>query len=284
MKHHIELPQSSDTPVSSVAGDGWQCHYGYARCAEARATDEPGQDYVALRVYDSGLLFVVCDGVSQSYYGDFAARFAGNRVLDWLSSLQYAELEPDIPRLQHELNGYLLDATHTATEQLDGYALHADVNGLLREVLLDKKRQVSSAMYVGGRLDFPGERHPAGRLVLVWQGDMRVRLWMGDRERGLLREVPEATFGGSFHTRERWNSVSGPVGGMPNVYSSGVIREDGEGNGTLLVYSDGLAALDSLLQPPDGQLVRYMSEQAADPDSDDMSVVQINWHLDKCRT
>lgn len=274
MGRSIYLPQDSDAAVNRLVGHAWQCAYGYMRSAESRATGESGQDYLALREHDAGLLFVVCDGVGQSYYGDFAARFVGDRLLDWLSDAHGAHAERDEAWMQQELGRFLLHATEEATAQLERHEMHPGVHGLLRDVLLDKKKQGSSAMYVGGRLDFPDRRRPDGALLLVWQGDIRLRLWTGAQER-------EAAFGGSFQTRHRWNSASGPVGGMPSVYSGSLPRGGDKEQSTLLVYSDGLAALDNRRQPPGGQLGQYIAEQAADPACDDMSVVQIDWQMDK---
>ena len=246
----------------------WDYHYGYSRSAESRAADDRGQDYLTFQEDGGSIIFVLCDGISMSYYGDFAARFLGNCLLDWLNSLPEGIQNEE--SLQQQLDQLLRERAVRATERLKYHQIPPHIRGIHREVLASKKELGSSAIYGCGRIDFPGERYPEGRIVLAWQGDIRLRLWAEQKE-------CTAKLGDRFHTSHQWNSKSGPVGGMPHVHCESLC---GEGDrGAVLLYSDGLKGIDSWNVIAGSQLSQAMTNEARNPSSDDMSVFYVRWNF-----
>lgn len=65
-------------------GAGIVIHLGFRRSTDLDAADKPGQDYAVARGGDGYVVGVVADGVSQSFYGDLAARSVGERLLRYL--------------------------------------------------------------------------------------------------------------------------------------------------------------------------------------------------------
>lgn len=254
--------------MEQISRPGWSCRYGYSRATECREADDPGQDYLTLDIGDNRLQFVLCDGISQSYYGELAAKLVGDRLLDWLADIGVPS-PADQVQLQRRWENSLRELTITADELLRQHVISPDIQGMLREVLSDKKRLGSATMYCGGRIDFPDNAIPEGRILLAWQGDIRCRIWNG------TAEATEARLGNRFDTREQWNSVAGSIGGRPHLMVDRLLRENKRGE--LLIYSDGLQVLDRLDIVPAQQLAAAAAEEARHPASDDISYLQIQW-------
>ncbi|MFD0588495.1 hypothetical protein ACFQZE_10815 [Paenibacillus sp. GCM10027627] len=270
MTINIRLSQQEETNIVDVERSHWNYRYAYARSAEAKANGDIGQDYLTLIEEKDYIAFALCDGVSMSYFGDFAAQFVGDSLIEWLKALD--ESMSGAEMLSGRLNQYLIEKAGEAGKKLDNYPLPPGINGMFREVLLSKKSLGSGTMYSCGRIDKPGPAYPQGRIVLAWQGDSRIRIWSGARERADL-------LGDRFHTRERWNSVSGPVGGTPHVYAGG-LTPLGE-TGAVLLYSDGLQAIDGAGRINSDMITGHISRESMNPSSDDMSVFHLQWHCNK---
>ncbi|PQP89513.1 hypothetical protein [Paenibacillus sp. AR247] len=147
--------QAQEQPLASHSGRVL-CRYAYGRAMETLLQGENGQDFVGVQTYGDVCNFVLCDGVSMSYQGDFAARFLGNTLLDWLdhtrdwSSAGFTE--------------FMTSITESASAQLRRLAPPGGVPSLLREVLEDKQRMGSQSMYICGRIELPISRKKQGRL------------------------------------------------------------------------------------------------------------------------
>lgn len=246
----------------------WSYQYGYSRSAEARELGDTGQDYVTFIEGEDSIVFALCDGISMSYYGDFAASFLGESLRDWLTTLDPASNETT--ELSHQLYELLKVKAEEARKQLIDHHIPSYINGMLREVLLAKKKLGSGAIYACGRIDMPSEDIPQGRIVLIWQGDIRIRMWAGAQEK-------KGYLGDRFHTREQWNSTAGAVGGIPHVYMDHLMNWGNQGK--LLLYSDGLQAMDHIDDTSQEGMSRIMKKEADNPSSDDMSIFQIRWHF-----
>ncbi|WP_138755911.1 hypothetical protein [Paenibacillus sinopodophylli] len=245
----------------------WSYQYGYSRSAEAIASGDVGQDYVTLAEEQNHIAFALCDGISMSYFGDLAARFLGDRLRDWISTLNQGSL--NARDLSNQLHGHLREWADKADSQLKDHQIPDGVKGMLRDVLLAKKKLGSATVYACGRIDMPSVAFPQGRIILAWQGDTRIRMWADQQEQ-------KGYFGDRFHTREQWNTVNGPVGGMPHIYMNHLLHGDNEGR--LLIYSDGLQIIDHSDDVSIEAISSVMKKEAVNPSSDDMSVFQIEWH------
>jgi hypothetical protein len=261
----IRLPQDQDTPPRSERNAAFAWRYAFARARDTRAAGENGQDYLTLLPGEGAFAFALCDGVSQSFYGDIASRFLGDALLDWLSTELPATL--DRAEIAGSLAPYLRALTLEATEQVQRQPLPSHLPPMLADVLEEKRKLGSESTFVCGGVEVPSREFPDGRLVLAWMGDSRLRLWAGDAE-------GTSQLGDSFDTAQRWSSRRGPVGGEPNLFV-GTLRE--APGLTLLAYSDGLAPLDDSAIPPSDETLRAeMAKADASPASDDISFLELS--------
>jgi hypothetical protein len=270
----IEMPKENrfrvnpktETAPQIKSGRVCSYRYAYARSADSRAADETGQDYLTFSESGTWFAFALCDGVSQSFFGDIAARVLGDGLLKWLEGLPSAELV----RPGEALVGFLGELTRRATEWVQEYPIPEEISPMLQEVLEEKRALGSEATFLCGRIDLPGAGLPEGRLLLAWMGDSRLRFWGPAGERS-------AELGDTFHTDQRWSTRRGPVNGRPHLFvaplASGgrqleVVR--------VLAYSDGLAALDEHHEAPTNVALRELIATAAESaTSDDISLLEI---------
>lgn len=145
------FPQDDETEVQLLRGPGFSCRYAYARAADSRSSGDPGQDYLVLRHNDRSFAFALCDGVSQSFYGNLAARLLGEALLDWL--WDHATAAEDRQALERSLALMLKSLTGPATEQVQQHALPVGLADMLRSVLEDKRARGSESTFTCGRID-----------------------------------------------------------------------------------------------------------------------------------
>jgi len=239
--------------------------YAYARSSDTRAANEPGQDYLAFRYDARAFVFALCDGVSQSFYGDLAARIIGDALVAWL----WDALPDDASAQRAALAEHLRALTERATAQVQQHAIPESVPAMLRDVLEQKRAMGSESIFACGRIDLPSATLPDGRIVLAWMGDARVRLWNGIVER--TREL-----GDTFHTAQRWSTRQGLVGGELNFFAAPLEYNQQRQFNLLMVYSDGLASLDAIPKSPKNATVQTLiADSAETPNSDDISFLEV---------
>ncbi|MCI3922782.1 protein phosphatase 2C domain-containing protein [Paenibacillus sp. TRM 82003] len=225
-----------------------------------------GQDYLTVIQEGRTVYFAVCDGVSLSYYGDVAARFVGDAMLEWLTAIPNEPAET----LQSLLERRLREWTVPATETVLKHDIPSNVAGMLREVLEEKKKLGSESTFVCGRIDLPDRAWPDGRLTLAWMGDTRIRLWCQDEEM-------TSDLGDYLDTGKRWSTARGPLGGSPNVYVRPLETGHKPLNG-ISVYSDGLARMDDTgRRYTDEEVQRIIDEVSGTPASDDIAFLDVRW-------
>jgi len=262
----LKVPQERETQVRVVPGGAVSYRFAYARAADTRAAGDVGQDYLTVREDAHTFTFVLCDGVSQSFYGDLAARYLGDALLAWLSGHLPATV--DAEPIRTALAAHLRELTESATGQVQRLSLPPDLPPMLREVLQEKRALGSESTFVCGRIDLTGGDFPAGRVVLAWMGDSRLRLWTGD-------DAHTTDLGGVFETAQRWSTRRGPVGGDVNVFIAPLER-DGRRINRLMAYSDWLAGLDDWSRDPSNHAVQDLITQAGEAaTSDDVSFLEV---------
>src|SRR5512138_1232221 len=80
----IAIPQGAESPVRHAEAGPFAYRYAYYRSTETRAAGDPGQDYLTFLQTGQSFVFALCDGVSQSFFGELAARALGNSLVQWL--------------------------------------------------------------------------------------------------------------------------------------------------------------------------------------------------------
>jgi len=262
-----EISQLSRTNSTLVQKKRYAFRFAADRSKDSIINNQPGQDYLAFSDAYNHLCFVVCDGVGQSFFGDLGSRIIGEELLSWLEGLvqnSYATIE-----FEESLSTYLLSIQARAREQVSNYLLPDDLPDLHKEVLEEKRILGTQSMFIGGRIDLPGRDYPQGRIILVWMGDSRLRLW------GPEGEV-SGVLGDTFNTNERWSSISGPVNGNPHLFIDTLVDNQNKSKWThILAYSDGLAALDATSAPlTNAQLDNLFDQLTETPTSDDISLFE----------
>src|SRR5262245_60073141 len=115
----VTINQDTDTPARCEITPAAQLTYLYDRSRDSKKNNAPGQDFIAFCCDESRgsrLVFAVCDGVSQSFYGDLAARFLGEQLVHWLS--EQSNPGPDFAqRVEEILRAWTGEATQLVQEK-----------------------------------------------------------------------------------------------------------------------------------------------------------------------
>lgn len=249
--------QTGEQPLTRYQG-AFKCRYGYGRAAETVHQGDSGQDFAAVRMDGNVCTFVMCDGVGMSYLGDFAARFLGNALLEWLETTP----NPTAEAVEHLLQ----ELTVPASEQLKKIQPLDNSPLLLREVLMEKRSRGSQAMYVCGRIEL-SRGLGKSRMWMAWQGDSRIRLWRNGQEQS-------GAFQNHCRTNERWSTLEGPVGGKPHIYEAKLSNEQIR----LQLYTDGLNDLDAVqAYIPDEHIQVLLDATHTGGLEDDAAFIELEW-------
>ena len=93
---------------------------GYRRALEFDEKDLPGQDFVTVRGGDGYVVGVVTDGVSQSFYGDRAAKYLSPKLLERLwETRENPPPEADLEGELRELERVFAKEVERLTKTLD---------------------------------------------------------------------------------------------------------------------------------------------------------------------
>lgn len=259
--------QKEETPITLLYEDPFTIKYGYARASETVQMNERGQDYLAFQGDGKSISFVVCDGVSLSFFGDVAAEFLAGKLLNWLVSLSNNELQKKEDSLL-KLTGYLNGLVKEGSEKIANYRLPSSLPPLLKDVLEEKRKNGSETMFVCGRIDIENHITNKANIFLAWAGDIRIRFWKNDKE-----IQPQITK--ELNTNERWSSKQGLI---PKELKGFSAADADDWINRIAVYSDGFASIDSLpVIPGKERLQRLMRKSHEMPTSDDLSFIDISW-------
>ena len=164
------VPQTQETNSQIQHFQNCSLRYAYARSADSKKNDDIGQDHLTFSLTDQRLTFAICDGVSQSFFGDLAARAIGNALTQWMGALAAPLI--DQGEGHEALKRSLQTLIDPVTEEVMKLQFPEDMPGLVA-VVLEKKRQLGSeSTFVTGTLDFKGDmvlpgldgRHPFAHL------------------------------------------------------------------------------------------------------------------------
>ncbi|MBN1920443.1 MAG: protein phosphatase 2C domain-containing protein [Anaerolineae bacterium] len=255
----LRLPQTHETAAMLIAGGVFHLQVAYARSADSRASNDSGQDYLSVRQDGKRLAFVLCDGVSQSFVGELAARVLGEAMLQWLWQLDVSTLQTQA--VQAACQQRLSALVPEVAQQVASYSLPANLPPMLGEVLEQKRQLGSESTLAAGLLD-----PAADKLLLVWLGDSRIRLW--DQQGEITSRL-----GGTFLTQERWSTRRGPIGAVH------VLITDLKNIQRVVAYSDGLAIMDRGLNNAltTRSLDAVIAKTGDAPTSDDVSFLEVRF-------
>ncbi len=258
----LQLSQKHETQVQVIQENDLAYRFAYARAKEIQEADDSGQDYLTVLNLKTVLVFALCDGVSQSFMGDLAARYLGDALVEWLKDP--SRITTSHKSIRDALDAHLRELTKAATEEVQRYPLPQNIPPMLREVLEQKRKIGSQTTFVCGRIDLPCQEFPNGHLVLAWMGDSRLRVWSKDGT--------ALSLNGNFETAQRWSSNRGPLNGQPNVYVSSLEPTIGR----IMAYTDGLSALDDWQESPSNTTVdKLIADAELTPQNDDITFFEI---------
>ncbi|UHA72077.1 hypothetical protein [Paenibacillus sp. 481] len=269
------LSASGDIPITFTQ-QPWPLRYAMNRAAESQQCNEPSQDCLHVTGDKDALAFAICDGVSLSFCGQVAAQLLAGRLSDWLyhacesgkmDQRQVVNKHDEHDRLLRHVVSWLDQLRSEGLQLVQAYELPSQMNPIVRDVLEEKRRHGSEAAFVAGVIQKYPESDECG-LFLCWQGDIRIRLWIQDEE-WMLRKRE------TMCTEERWSTNKGSIGNIHTSYYRWSVQEWKQAK--LVIYSDGLALLDSFEQVPDpNQLAAAMSKALGLANSDDMTYLEIS--------
>lgn len=256
------IPQEIDTRYATLCYGRFEVRFGYSRAKESRENDDQGQDYVEFRIDRERLAFALCDGVSQSFYGDIAARYLGDELVAWLWDLSHHQKMAE--GFIELLRNLLAQKTSEASALVNEYPIQDETPKMVRDVLERKRSIGSETMFVCGCIDLPDNRIKDGSILLAWLGDSRLKLYRGRRDRTDLLAA-------KWNSAQRWSSKNGIIGGDPQYYC-GTLRELNR----LIAYSDGFESVeDKLSRVGEIELTRLVYKLLETPESDDASLLDI---------
>ncbi len=267
IEHTVVLPQGEDTLLQRLEVGPFVLRYASLRSSDSKDADQNGQDYLSFHISGNSLAFCVCDGVSQSYYGELASRFLGERLLDWLRAKMPYTMDETF--LSAQMIQFLDDTRYLASREIRDHRVSEDITGLLAEVLEEKRRRGSETTFACGLVTLPDEWFPCGRVVLAWLGNCRLRWGEGSTWGCGLQDNPDDNKG-------RWNTKKGIVMGELMLRAFELAQESQRTTRRILAYTDGLAILDGKVEAPgDEQLAQLICEAANSKYSDDCSFLEI---------
>lgn len=269
--------QTEQTPVRTAECPRAYVRYLYSPSKGSLASLAKGQDYLAWD-YDEeedALVFVLCDGVSSSFFGDIAAKFLAEHLLKELLGefgQELAAMDNDQVRTNHvvsRLNGWVQDVRKEVAD--------VDISrfSTLRQEIYSRLRNEhgSQTVFISGRVDFSD---PEPSLILIW---------MGNATGYLFNENAEPTaIDGEWHDGNRWSSKEGVRGKLflrtQALAASGIkrimaasdgLKWDGEGDG-----ERRRIPFTELLRIDNMGLRKLVDQELRHEDSDDISFIDIH--------
>lgn len=221
------ISATTETPTTSVLRSSYDYRYAYARSLDSRNEGDNGQDYLVILESETRLAFSLCDGVSQSFYGDIAARLLGEAIVEHLFYLGLDRTPADITQ---DINDLMQSLVVPASKIIQEYKIPDNLPAMLQKALDTKRTLGSESTLVGGVANFE-----SGKVVFAWLGDSNLRVW------GPTGELSD-TLGDTFLTEERWSSRKGPVGKI-HVFSGSTKTIS-----RIAAYSDGLNRINERLR------------------------------------
>lgn len=260
----ILTDQTKKTPVSEGSLSApFRFRYGLDRSADSIKVNQPGQDCLAVEWNNNRMVAVLCDGVSQSFFGDLAANFLCESLSAYLLDLptQY-----ETENLHSKISEYLNSLSNSFSQTIENYSLEHITPVFLRDVLEKKRHLGSEAVFSGLLLD-----KKSGLAVVIWSGDSRIRIWKQGAE------VTQEHFNDTdFLTLERWSSHKGLIGKLHSKILSPFDFDD------LVFYSDGLSIADKdsgLFSKDNVEIERLINKTKRSAGSDDISFFQMTSKL-----
>lgn len=261
----IELDQLHDTPVTVYQRGSTSIRYAYTRSKDSVQEKERGQDYLLFRSEPKRVVFAVCDGVGNSFFGGIGAQVVGEGLVSWLWKLSDREVGKT-DNLVDSLTDFLTGKTNIALDLINRKNLEKFDNEFQKEAY---KNQITDygtqTNFVCGLIDIPSDQHPKGQVTLFWLGDAKLQIWKGNEAKTNLLSA-------TWDSKEGWSSNKGVIGRI-HSYITDLSQID-----CVIAHTDGLNLIESKIQPNlrNEALQKAIEKLQTGPKSDDISFLQIH--------
>lgn len=276
----LSLSQAVDIPVRKSRQGYFYIRYLYHRSQDSRIANASGQDFVAYQSDGRRLAFIICDGVSTSYFGNIAAKFLGERLLEWMYD-SLPQLEQDKETILSALDDFLNSLTIEGSSREEEQEISPDLPEPLKQSLERKKERGSQTTFACGYLEVPWLDNPknhASNFTLAWLGNTEIRAWQVSESADI-----EINLQADWNEKSRWSTRLGILDGKVHLH-----LDTAENVRRVLVYSDGLVQLREILDSglTEEQLDLEVANLDSTPESDDISLIEIEigpwwWNLPK---
>ncbi|WP_234879558.1 hypothetical protein [Bacillus mycoides] len=252
------LSQEKETVLQEKQSKHFTYRYSYVRAKETQDLNESGQDFLSFQVNGTSFIFVLCDGVGMSFQGEIAAKFLGMKLLNLFEI--FSETKQDISIL---LNEQLEKWKEEASEEIRTFQLPEETSWLLRDVLEEKRKLGSEAMFIGGKIELIPNQDKA-HVTIVTHGDSFVQLFQNQKNCSNVMKLER-------NIEKRWSTQRGIIGGELEVFSKTLSREEVN---RIIIHSDGLM---SLMKYNFEEVLTEIERAQCSPTSDDISFLDISW-------
>ncbi|NIA58675.1 hypothetical protein G5716_06900 [Bacillus pacificus] len=252
------LSQKKETVLQEKKMEHFTYRYSYVRAKETQDLNEGGQDFLTFQDNGTSFIFALCDGVGLSFHGEIAAEFLGMKLVNLFDTCQGSEL--DIATLLNEqLNNWIEEAS----EKVNAFRLPEQTPWLLRDVLEEKRKQGSEAMFIGGKIELiPNEDKV--QITIVTHGDSFVQLFQDKENCSNVMKFER-------NIEKRWSTRRGIIGGELAVFSKTLSRQEVN---RIVIHSDGLTLLK---QYNVEEVLKEIERAQNSPTSDDISFLDVSW-------
>ncbi|MEJ9114714.1 hypothetical protein LAV76_18220 [Bacillus paramobilis] len=252
------LSQEKETVLQEKKSKHFTYQYSYVRAKETQDLNESGQDFLVFQDNGTNFTFVLCDGVGMSFHGEIAAKFLGMKLLNLFET--FPETEQDISIL---LNEELEKWKEEASEEIRAFRLPEETPWLLRDVLEEKRKQGSEAMFIGGKIELIPNQDKV-QVTMVTHGDSFVQLFQEKKDCLNVMKFER-------NIEKRWSTQRGIIGGELAVFSKTLSRQEAN---RIVIHSDGLVPLK---QYNFEEVLKEIERAQNSPTSDDISFLDISW-------
>jgi hypothetical protein len=259
----VTVSPYDEIPITTISSREFAIRYLYSRSSESQNANVVGQDTLKFRYSDNKIVFALCDGVGQSFNGQLASQFIGNRLVNWLwdfPETEFLERKVFSTKIQEYLNRLTKDATNIVEE----YSIPDNSPKVVKNVLEEMRFLGSETTFVCGCIILPNSYFPNGGIAISWLGDTEFRLWNKNGE--LINLSIE------FISGEHWSTSEGLRKKIPHIWIDDLANIE-----RLAVFSDGLLPIKDIIeQIEDEKIINYNVQAIAKSgESDDLCFLEI---------
>ncbi|MBX3037146.1 MAG: protein phosphatase 2C domain-containing protein [Anaerolineales bacterium] len=182
-KKVIEINQNIDTPLSSIENEVFSIKYLSYRSLEGQNSNQPNQDYLAIKADHSKLAFAICDGVGSSFVGNIASKFLGDYLINYFWDFDHDLREYWVvseSNIKKKIIKSMRLWSDTAQTTVRKYMFPDNISDLHKaglEALRDEHG--SETVFIAGLINFEDEKYS---ILTIGAGDIEYKLFDKDYE------------------------------------------------------------------------------------------------------